>query len=136
MSVADPVTHHDAVIAAVDVAVSVPVDDEPGDAAPYITVHSTPGGDLSGSMASPDDDVRFPVQVTCVGRHRKEAQYLQAAARVALLDESNLSIAGRSVMRVSLEQPSGVTRDPDVGEKPGQAPWFTTDVFHIHTTPA
>jgi len=135
MPVAEPVTHHDAVIATVDAAVSVPVDDVPGDTAPYVTVYANPGGRLDGSLASPDDDVRFPVQVTCVGRHRKEAQYLQAAVRVALLDESNVAVAGRSVMRVTLEQPSGVMRDPDVGERPEQQVWFTTDVFHVHTTP-
>jgi hypothetical protein len=136
VAVAEPVTHHDAVIAAVDAAVSVPVADAPGVAAPYVAVYATPGGNLSGSLGAPDDDIRCPVQVTCVGRHRKEAQYLQAAVRVALLDESNVSVTGRSVMRVSLEQPSGVTRDDDVGERPEQRVWFSTDVFHVHTTPA
>ena len=134
MSVAEPVAHTDAVIAAVDDAVSVPVADIPAEAAPYVAVYSIAGGALDGSLAAPDDDVRFPVQVTCVGRHRKEAQYLQAAVRVALLDDSNVTVAGRSVMRVVLEQPSGVTRDDDVGEREGRR-WFTTDVFHVHTTP-
>lgn len=135
MPVAEPVTHTDAVIAAVDAAVSVPVDDEPGAAAPYVTVYPITGGVLDGSLADPNDDIRFPAQITCVGRHRKEAQYLQAAVRVALLDASNVTVAGRSVMRVVLEQPSGVQRDDDVGEREGRR-WFTTDVFHVHTTPA
>lgn len=135
MPVAETFTHADAAVAAAAAAVSVPVADEPGAVAPYVAVYPTPGGGLSGSLAAPDDDIRFPVQLTCVGRHRKEAQWLQNATRAAYLDPANWSIAGRSVMQVTLEQPSGVARDEDVGEREGRR-WYTTDVFHVHTTPA
>ena len=136
MPVADTNVHADAAVTTAAAAVSVSVSDTPGDVAPYVTVWSIRGGMVDGSLGAPNDDVRFPVQLTCVGRTRNEAQALQAATRAHYLTVGNWSIVGRSVMRVSLESPSGVERDTDLGELPGQVRWFTSDVFHIHTTPA
>ena len=137
MPIANPLTHTDAVVAAVDAAVSVPVGDGEAPATlPHVVVYAVDGGSVSGPLGAPDDDVDMPFRVICVADGdlaRKAVQWLQHATRSALLDQT-VTVAGRSLIRVTLEVPGGVRRDDDLGEKIGQR-FYTSDLFHLSTVP-
>lgn len=137
MAVANPLAHTDAVVAAVDAAVSVPVGDgETPATLPHVAVYAVDGGSLSGSIGDPDDDIDMPFRVICAAEGdlaRKAVQWLQHATRVALLDQT-ITVAGRSLFRVTLESPGGVRRDDDLGEA-GTQRFYSSDLFHLSTVP-
>lgn len=137
MAVADTRVHTDAVVAAVDAAVSVEVGDgEVPATLPHVIVYAVDGGSVGGGLGDPDDDVDMPFRVMCVAEGdlaRNAVQWLQHAVRVALLAQT-IAVAGRSLFRVTLESPGGVRREDDLGETTLQR-FYTSDLFHLSTVP-
>lgn len=143
MAIGDPRVHYDAVYTAVDTAVgAVPTGRGiTPDGLPYVSVYAFDGGQLDGSLGAPDDYLEMPIQVTCASTNFEQAQWLQHTVRDALLDQS-LTVAGRGLWRLWLEVPSGIRLDDTLGEAPagsttaaGGRVFYSTDVFHIKTTP-
>lgn len=136
-SIADPRTHTDAFHAAVAAAVSVDVgrDDIPA-TMPHVVVWSVDGGGLDGTIGDPDDDLVMPFRVNHVAdgdQAAKTCQWLQHATRAALLAQT-LTVPDRSVLRVRLESPGGVMREPDLGEK-SEVRYVASDLYHLWTAP-
>lgn len=142
MPIADPRTHTDAVVAALDAATTHPVGDAVTPATfPHLVVWPFDGGEVDGSLGAPDDYVTMLFQVTCASRDRRQCQWLQHLARQTLLAQT-LSVTGRGLFRVMLDAPSGVRTDETLGESfgttggaEGGRVFYSTDVFAVRTTP-
>lgn len=143
MAVGDPRTHTDAVVALIDAATSVPVGDMVAPSSyPHITVFAFDGGEIDGTLGTPDDDLDMPFQVTCASHDRRQCQFLQNLVRQTLLAQT-LTVTGRGLFRVRLESPAGVRVDETLGESFGTSGtaeggrvFYSTDVFNVHTVPA
>lgn len=101
---------------------------------PYVIVRSAPGGDNDGPLGAPDDDLEVPIQVDCVSRERRQCQWLQHSVRLLMLSQALTVGSGIAVKRIYLDDPSGVYEDNTLGEGEGKV-FYTTDVFHVMTTP-
>lgn len=125
MSLADPRTHHDAIIAAIDAAGVVvgdgtyPTDDYGWQGGPgvsafigYAIVYPL-SQEFDGSLGCPDTDADIAWQVTCVGATRRQADAVAHAVNTALVGNT-LTVAGRSVPRMIRDGGSGARRDDSV----------------------
>jgi hypothetical protein len=130
--------HTDAVIAALE-AVGLLVGDgeaptedhghqDDGSFINYVVVYPLPGGTRSGNLDDPYGDAQLPFQVTCVGRSRRQAQWLLDEVEVIL---DGVTVAGRSIHPMPDSNP-GVVRDDDLG-KPL---FYATPRYKLKTTPS
>lgn len=122
MSLADPRTHTDAVVSALE-ATGLIVGDggnptvpfgwsgTPGQSqfSPYVLVYPL-GQSFDGALGCPDEDSDLRWQVTCVGAAREQAEWVQHEVQEALIG-SVLTVAGRFVPRVRPDGGAGVRRD-------------------------
>ena len=98
---------------------------------PYSVVYSLDAVSRSGPMNDGQADVVHTQQVTVVGETQEQAQKLLDKVRVRMRDET-LTIAGREVSLIEVDEGDGVERD---GRE--QPPLFyAIDVYMITTTPA
>ena len=122
MSLADPRTHTDAVVAAL-VAAGLVVGDggsppdpfgwagTPGQSQFHAYAIVYPLGQVfDGTLGCPDVDSDLRWQVTCVGASREQAEWVQHQTQTALIG-AVLTVAGRSVPRVRPDGGAGVRRD-------------------------
>jgi hypothetical protein len=125
--------HTDAVIAALQAA-GLTVGDgiaPTGAEAKYVVVYPIEGGNRTGTLAGPFDDAELVYQLTCVGDHRWQAEWVRDKAEAALL--SGLTVAGRHIPLVSPDEgDSGIRRDDSVTP----ALYYATPRYRIRTTPA
>lgn len=96
----------------------------------YVTVYELTGGVLDGTIGRPDDDAAVVYQLTSVGHDRRQCKWVADKARAALLG-AVLSLADRSVMRISSDMLGGTTRDDDVQP----SVFFSPDRYRVWTTP-
>lgn len=122
MTLADPRTHADAVIAALTAA-GLTVGDAadptgpfgwqgvPGqsDFAAYVIVYPLTQS-FDGGLGCSDDDSDLAWQVTCVAETRERCQWLENKVNTALVGQP-LTVAGRFVPRVRRDGGAGVRRD-------------------------
>ena len=134
MTVANTLTHYDAVLAYLRANLAETVGDSEQPPTPAYALYALSGGEIDGTLGELDDDIVMPFQLNALSNSRQHAQYMQTAARVLLLSMT-LTIPGRSVTRILCEDPSGVTRDDELGERGGRL-FYTTDGFDIATVPA
>jgi hypothetical protein len=97
---------------------------------PYVVVYPIPGGDTTGTLANPDDDVVLVYQVTCVGTDRRQAEWL--ADKAFALVAGDLAVPERRVLRVAPDMHGGVQRD-DQATPPI---FWSAPRFRITSTPA
>ncbi len=98
---------------------------------PYSVVYSLDAVSRSGPMNDGQADVVHTQQVTVVGETQEQTQKLLDKVRVRMRDET-LTISGREVSLVEVDEGDGVERD---GRE--QPPLFyAIDVYMITTTPA
>ena len=134
----DPRTHTDGII--VHLAAELPGwvaigrAEVPG-IIPHVIVYPVTGGNTDGSIGDPDVDLVFPFRLTCVSLNSEQAQWLQNAARSAMLSQE-VAVSGRSTYRLWVESPSGLMRDDTLGEQAGGVRFYTSDLFHLKTVPA
>lgn len=96
---------------------------------PYCVVYRIPGGQTSGTLENPDENITLVYQVTCIGDSRQAAEWVEDKA-MALL--SGLIVSGRKVARVSLDMYGGVLRDDDL---PGPPLFYSTPRFRVLSVP-
>lgn len=112
-------THIDAVVDLLAAAgMAVGDGQAPDTNPPYVIVHSVRGGRRSGPMGDAYADVDYVVQVTCVGRSRREAQWRADQAEVAMATLRGTLVDGRTVVGVEPDMPSGVERDDTTAGPP------------------
>lgn len=95
----------------------------------YMIVYPIPGGWRDGPVADPYTDVEAVYQVTCVDRLPEGVQWLADRCLDAL---SAVTVTGRTVLWVTPEALSGVTRDDTLAVEPL---YMSTPRFRIATTP-
>lgn len=142
MAIGEPWPHIAAVNTAIAAAlptVAIDVGKTP-EALPYIVIYAFDGGQVDGSLGDPDDYLEIPVMINCAADTFAQAQDLQGQVRSTMLAQS-LTITGRGLFRVWLEQPGGVRLDDTLGEGPGSSVadarvFYSQDIFHVKTTPA
>lgn len=99
---------------------------------PYTIVHIVAGGEVDGTLASPDDYVDFRVQTMSVGSGPEQAMWQADRVRAAL-DGATLAVAGRAVQRVRLLTASaGVRIDTDVTPHV----FYSVDVWGLWSYPS
>lgn len=97
----------------------------------YVVVHPLSGGEVDGTLLDPDTDVSPLFQLSCHGATQDQCQLLADKAHTAMLT-SSFTIAGRSVMRVVVDELPGARRYDDV-----QPPeWMSAGRYALLTTPA
>lgn len=125
MSLADPRTHDDALVAKlIDAGLVVGDAADPDDPfgwqgvpgqsrfIPYAVVY--PLDHLyDGSLGCPDTDSDLSWQVTCVGSTREQCDWVRAEVAAALIGQT-LTVAGRSVPRIRPDGGAGTRRDDTV----------------------
>jgi len=138
----DPVA--DAVIVALQAALTVSVGDQQAPAAPspefpYAVVQLIPDAERSGPLNDGQADVTHNIQVTCVGRTRQQAQALADDVNTAMRDEtappnpvSKLVVANRNVELVEIVLDGSVERD-DTFQPPI---FYAVQIYDISTTPS
>lgn len=85
-----------------------------GASPPYTVFYMLPGGEVDGSLETPDADGDLRFQLTHVGRLPAEARWEADRASTALLSAA-VTVAGRSIDRVRpLEASNQVQRDDDI----------------------
>jgi hypothetical protein len=123
--------HTDAVIATL-VAAGLTVGDAkaPAGDPPYVVVYSISAGGWTGPLAARHDDGSLVYQVSCVGKSRQQAEWLEDKAITAILE--GIPVTGRSIPYIELDLSGGVARDDD------RTPplWTAAPRFRIATTPA
>lgn len=103
----------------------------PGDTTtPYAVLYPAGSGSLIGSVRNPHEDRPGLYQITCVGLHRQEAEWLAEKLRAVALGP--LSIAGRRVLQASLETSQPVRRD----DSTSPPLYYCADQYRLWTTPA
>lgn len=122
MSLADPRTHSDALVAQIEAAGVVV-----GDAAPPTVAYGWQGApgqsvfvpyaivypltqSFDGGLGCPDADSDFEWQVTCVGESREQADWVRAKVDAALIGQT-LTVSGRYVPRIRSSGGAGTRRD-------------------------
>ena len=98
---------------------------------PYCILHAIPGGITDGTIANPDEDAQNLHQATCVGATRQQAEWVADVARGALTAPQAVTVAGRFVAIVSVDQLGGCRRDETVEP----VVWMTADRFRVLSTP-
>jgi hypothetical protein len=97
---------------------------------PYAVLYPAGSGSLTGSVARPHEDRPGLYQITCVGKHRQEAEWLAEKLRAVVLGP--LSITGRRVLQASLETSQPVRRD----DSTSPPLFYAADQYRLWTTPA
>lgn len=95
----------------------------------YAVVYAIPGGNAYGTLGARHDDAELIYQVTCVGKDRKQAEWVADKAMGLL---AGFAVTGRSVPVVELESAPGIQRD-DTKSPPL---FYSTPRFRLFTTPA
>lgn len=102
-----------------------------GVAAPYYVLYPLVAAGPDGPLADPDADWVLPYQITSVGVGPEQAQGLADLAR-ATLQGTPLTVSGRSIWRVAINQLGVIARD-DAFQPPLH---FTADTVEVQSTPA
>ena len=103
--------HTNAVIAKLQAA-SLTVGDAQGlTPPPYVVVYPITGGSYSGTLTDPQKNAELVYQVTCVGSGREQAEWLLDKATVTML--SGITVTGRALIHLYVQEPSGVQVDND-----------------------
>lgn len=122
MTLADPRTHDDALVAAL-VAADLVVGDggdptdpfgwqgAPGSSQfqPYVIVYPLTQT-FDGGLGCSDSDSDLSWQVTCVGATREQCDWIRHEVNTALIGQA-LTVSGRSVARVRADGGAGTRRD-------------------------
>lgn len=103
----------------------------PSGAPPYVVVYPIAGGRTTGTLADLDGDAELVFQVTCVGTSREQAQWLENKA-LGLLGVGTVTITGRIVNRISLENFGGILRD----DTKSQPLYMAVPRFRVLSTPS
>lgn len=125
MSLADPRTHDDALVAKV-AAAGVVVGDATDPTSPH-GWQGTPGQSTfipyavvypldqiyDGSLGCPDTDADLSWQVTCVGSTREQCDWVRGKVAAALIGQT-LTVAGRSIPRIRPDGGASTRRDDTV----------------------
>lgn len=98
---------------------------------PYVVVYSLDAADRSGPMSDGQADVTHVQQTTTVGVTQEQCQVLLDDVRARMRDET-MTIAGREVSLIEVEEGDGVERDDD--ESPPL--FYCVDIYSVLTTPA
>jgi hypothetical protein len=98
---------------------------------PYIIVYPLTA-EFDGPLGDPDADAEFAWQCTCVGSTREQAQGIEDLAIEAFVGQT-LTVTGRSVRRIRLEDGGGGVR-PDESVQPPL--YISTPRFAAYSTPA
>jgi hypothetical protein len=130
MSVPSVRTHADAVVDALDGAgVNVGDGKAPEGPLPYAVVYDIAGPPLSGTLEEPNEDGELVYQVTCVGSTAEQARWMCDKVITTLL--AGLTVAGRRIALVSIDNTPSVLRDDDINPPV----FFATPRFRLKTTP-
>ena len=98
---------------------------------PFVAVYSLDAVDRSGPMSDGQADVTHVQQTTTVGKTQEQAQILLDDVRARMRD-GTMTIPGREVSLIEVEEGDGVERDDD--ESPPL--FYCVDIYSIMTTPA
>lgn len=99
---------------------------------PYVVLYPL-GAHFDGPIGdNADDDADLRYQVTCVGETREQAEGVTDVVIAALVGQT-LTVAGRSVSRITLDDAAGGVR-PDVSVDP--IVFMSTPRFSLYSTPA
>jgi hypothetical protein len=101
---------------------------------PYAVVRMfTSAEEFDGPLSDTQVDVVLRYQIVAVGLTQTQAVVVQDLCRAELVDKTNITVTGRSIMDLRLMVTSnGVFRDDDL-----PTPFFYCyDIWELHTTPA
>jgi hypothetical protein len=98
---------------------------------PYVVVYSLDSPERSGPMSDGQADVTHNQQTTTVGITQEQCQLLLDDVRARMRDDT-LTIAGRVVHLIEVEEGDGVERDDD--ESPPL--FYCVDIYSILTGPS
>jgi hypothetical protein len=98
---------------------------------PYVVVYPIAGGSTTGTLADLDGDADLVYQVTCVGKTREQAQWLENKV-MGLLGVGTVTITGRYVNRISLDGFGGIFRD----DKTSPPLFMAVPRFRVLSTPS
>lgn len=97
---------------------------------PYLILHYM-GGDLTGTVSNPNDDLTSLWQVTAVGGTAEQCTEADDLARAALLAVDAVEVVNRAVDRMQVEALSEIRPDRTVSPQV----WISTPVYRLDTSP-
>lgn len=101
----------------------------------YIVIHPLAGGTHDGPAGDPSADIRWLVQLTCVGATAAQADQVgDLAAELLMSSRTAIAVTGRRLAAPITRESVGPARpDPTLGDS--QTLFYATPIFRVWTTP-
>lgn len=99
---------------------------------PYVIVYTLPGGVYDGTLANHSDDASLLWQTSCVGATRQQCEWVADQVQAALVGQP-LTVAARSIQKVSFDTSGGARRDDTAA---GPPVFIATPRIRVESYPA